>query len=43
VPTMNQRLTCLRNRLARDQITQLVGGPEHAKLRKKPCDHLLAA
>jgi hypothetical protein len=43
MPTMNQRLLCLRNRIARDHICRLVGGPGHAKLRKKLCDHLLAA
>jgi SRSO17 transposase len=43
IPPMSQRLAQLRNRLARVQICRLVGGTEHARLRKKLCATLLAA
>ena len=43
IPPMSQRLAHLRDRLARDQILRLVGGPQHAKLRQKLFDRLLAA
>ena len=43
IPPMSQRLAHLRHRLARDQISRLIGGFDHAKLRKKLCDYLLAA
>jgi len=43
LPPMNQRLRSLREHVARDQIRRLVKGPEHARLRTRLCDHLLAA
>lgn len=43
LPPMNQRLRSLREQVARDQIRRLVKGPEHARLRTRLCDHLLAA
>ena len=43
IPPMSRRLACLRDRLARDQICRIVGGSQHARLRRKLCDYLLAA
>ena len=43
LPPMNQRLRSLREHVTRDQIRRLVKGPEHARLRTRLCDHLLAA
>lgn len=43
LPPMNQRLRSLREQVARDQIRRIVKGPEHARLRTRLCDHLLAA
>jgi SRSO17 transposase len=43
IPPMSHRLARLRERLARDQICRIVGGSQHARLRRKLCDYLLAA
>ena len=43
MPPMSQRLAELRSRTARDHVLKLVKGPEHARLRKKLCDYLIAA
>lgn len=43
LPTMQQRLQSLRQQVIRDQIRRLVKGAQHAKLRQKLYDHLLAA
>jgi SRSO17 transposase len=43
MPPMSQRLVELRSRTARDQILRLVKGDQHARLRKKLCNYLIAA
>jgi SRSO17 transposase len=43
MPPMSQRLAELRSRTTRDQVLRLVKGDQHAALRKKLCDHLIAA
>jgi hypothetical protein len=43
LPPMSTRLADLRARIARDQIERLVKGGQHAGLRQKLCDYLLAA
>jgi hypothetical protein len=43
LPPMTQRLRCLRESIAKDQIRRMVKGPEHARLRTRLCDNLLAA
>ena len=43
LPPMNQRLAALRARIAGNEIQKLVPGATYERLRKKLCDHLLAA
>lgn len=43
LPPMSARLADLRARIARDQIESLFKGEQHAALRQKLCDYLLAA
>jgi SRSO17 transposase len=43
IPTMNQRLASLRERIARDELCRIVKGPRHAKLRRTLLEHLLPA
>jgi SRSO17 transposase len=43
LPPMSTRLADLRARIAGDQIERLVKGEQHAALRQKLCDYLLAA
>lgn len=43
LPPMNVRLRSLREAIAKDHIRRLVKGPEHARLRTRLYDHLLAA
>ena len=43
LPPMSTRLADLRAHIARDQIERLVKGEQHAGLRQKLCDYLLAA
>jgi hypothetical protein len=43
LPPMSTRLADLRAHIARDQIERLVNGEQHAALRQKLCDYLLAA
>jgi hypothetical protein len=43
LPPMNERLQLLREAIARDQIRRIAKGPEHARLRARLYDHLLAA
>jgi SRSO17 transposase len=43
LPPMNQRLAALRAQVARDEIQKLVPGDTYERLRKRLCDHLLAA
>ena len=43
LPPMSMRLADLRARIARDQIERLVKGEQHAELRQKLCECLLAA
>ena len=43
LPPMSKRLAALRADVARDQIERLVKGEQHAGLRQKLCDYLLAA
>ena len=43
VPTMNQRLASLRERITRDGVCRIVKGPRHARLRSKLLEHMLPA
>jgi len=43
LPPMSQRLTELRRWIAREHVRKLIKGDQHAKLRTKLCDYLLAA
>jgi SRSO17 transposase len=43
LPPLSTRLADLRAHIARDQIERLVKGEQHAALRQKLCDYLLAA
>lgn len=43
LPPMSMRLADLRAEIARDHIERLVPGEQHAKLRQKMCEQLLAA
>lgn len=43
LPPMSTRLADLRAQVARDQIQRLMKGEQHAGLRQKLCDYLLAA
>ena len=43
LPPMSTRLAHLRAHIARDQIERLVKGEQHAALRQKLRDYLLAA
>ena len=43
LPPMSTRFAALRAEVARDQIERLVPGEQHAKLRQKLCEQLLAA
>ena len=43
LPTMSKRLRDLRERLARDELSRVLKGVRHAKLRSKLLEHLQAA
>jgi len=43
VPTMNQRLASLRQRITREGVCRIVKGPRHARLRSNLLEHMLPA